>query len=51
MSQIWEMEKGVKKFEKDANHAAREYEDRKLNKFSCSFFPKAKKVNINNLSS
>ncbi|KAG2613806.1 hypothetical protein PVAP13_4KG395400 [Panicum virgatum] len=26
---IWEMEKGVKKFEKDANHAAREYEDRK----------------------
>ncbi|KAG2608067.1 hypothetical protein PVAP13_4NG288300 [Panicum virgatum] len=28
-AKIWEMEKGVKKFEKDANHAAREYEDRK----------------------
>ncbi|KAF8658782.1 hypothetical protein HU200_059268 [Digitaria exilis] len=28
-AKIWEMEKGVKKFEKDANLAAREYEDRK----------------------
>jgi hypothetical protein len=28
-AKIWEMEKGVKKLEKDANLAAREYEDRK----------------------